>query len=300
MNRIAPGSFLQRGDHRLQALLELAAILRAGQQAAHVERVDRRVLQDLRHLAAVDLERQPLGDGRLADAGVADVEGVVLAPPAEHVDRALDLVLAADQRIDVALGGALVEIDGEALERLAARLALAVGAVLVDVLQLAAVLGAELRHAVRDVAHHVESGDALALEQEDGVRVGLAEHRHQHVAAADLILAGRLHVQRGALQDAAEPERLLRLAALAGQLVDLVGEKAVHLALELLDVAAAVAQDLRHVGVVQQRVQHMLEGQILVLAPHGFAQRQAQRHFQLATDHHGCGPAALRSLPSCT
>ena len=75
----------------------------------------------LRHLAALDLERQPLGDGRLADAGVADEERVVLLPPGEDLDDAGDLVLAADERVDALLRGLLVEVDRVGLERVLRR-----------------------------------------------------------------------------------------------------------------------------------------------------------------------------------
>ena len=60
-------------------------------------------LQHLRHFAVHDLARQPFGDRGLADAGIADEQRIVLLPPAEHLDRALDLGLAPDQRIDFAL-----------------------------------------------------------------------------------------------------------------------------------------------------------------------------------------------------
>ncbi len=100
MNRIAPGLLLQLGDHALEALLEIAAILGAGDQRAHVERVDGAVREHLGHLALDDQARQAFGDRGLADAGFADVQRVVLAAPAQDLDGALDLELAADQRID--------------------------------------------------------------------------------------------------------------------------------------------------------------------------------------------------------
>ena len=101
MKRIAPGLLLERLEHRLEPLLELAAELGAGEQRAHVERVDRaRRASTVGHLAVVDAQREALGDRGLADARVADEERVVLAAPAEHLDRALELALAADQRVD--------------------------------------------------------------------------------------------------------------------------------------------------------------------------------------------------------
>ena len=102
---------LQLGHDRLQPLLEIAAIARAGQQRAHVERIDHRVLQHFGHVALDDLARQAFGDRGLADAGIADIERVVLRAAAQDLDGAVDLRPAADQRIDLAVLRLLVEID---------------------------------------------------------------------------------------------------------------------------------------------------------------------------------------------
>ena len=110
MKRIASFFSVERVDDGLEALLELAAVLRSGEQRAHVERADLGVLEHRRHLALLDLEREPFGDGGLADARLADEERVVLAAPAEHLDRALELGRAADQRIDLALLRALEQV----------------------------------------------------------------------------------------------------------------------------------------------------------------------------------------------
>jgi hypothetical protein len=59
MNRIAPGCFLSSDTHALEALLEVAAVLRAGDQRAHVERVDRALLQHVGDLALDDQPREP-------------------------------------------------------------------------------------------------------------------------------------------------------------------------------------------------------------------------------------------------
>ncbi len=112
--------------HLLEALLEIAAIARAGEQRAHVEREHRRVGEHLRHFRLDDLAREPLGDRRLADAGIADQQRIVLLPAAEHLDRARDLGLAADQRIDPAVLRLLVEVDAISVERAFLFLGLAV------------------------------------------------------------------------------------------------------------------------------------------------------------------------------
>jgi hypothetical protein len=90
------------GDDLFQPFLEIAAIARAGKQRAHVERIDDGGQQHLGHVALDDLAREALGDRGLADAGIADIERVVLAAAAEDLDRAIDLGAAADQRVDLA------------------------------------------------------------------------------------------------------------------------------------------------------------------------------------------------------
>ncbi len=111
MNRIAPVNAFEFLDDRLQAFLEIAAIARAGDQRAHIQSIDDRIAQHFRHVVLDDLARQPFGDGGLADAGIAHEQRIVLLPAAENLDRALDFGLAADQRIDAALLGLLVQID---------------------------------------------------------------------------------------------------------------------------------------------------------------------------------------------
>ena len=111
-------------DHLLEALLEVAAVARAGEQRAHVEREHGRALEHVRHLAVHDAARQPFGDRGLADAGVADEQRIVLLAAAQHLDGAADLGFAADQRIDLALARLLVEVDAIGFERVALLLGL--------------------------------------------------------------------------------------------------------------------------------------------------------------------------------
>ena len=104
-------------EHGLQPLLELAAIFGAGDQRAEIERQHLLVLQALGHVAVDDAMRQPLDDGRLADARLADQHGIVLGAAGQHLDGAPDLLVAADHRIELAFGGGLGEVAGVALQR---------------------------------------------------------------------------------------------------------------------------------------------------------------------------------------
>ncbi len=90
-------------EHALQPLLELAAIFRAGDQRADVEREQAFVLDPVGHVAVGDPQREALGDRGLADAGLADQHRIVLGPAGEHLDGAADFLVAADDRVELAL-----------------------------------------------------------------------------------------------------------------------------------------------------------------------------------------------------
>ena len=101
----------------LEPLLELATVLGAGDQRAHVERHDALVLQPLGHVAADDALGQPLDDRGLADAGRPDEHGIVLRPPRQDLDHPANLLVAADDRVELALLGGGGEVAPVLLER---------------------------------------------------------------------------------------------------------------------------------------------------------------------------------------
>ena len=111
---VAVGDLL---EHRLEALLELAAVLRPGEHRAEVERHDGLALQALGDVAVDHALRQPFDDRGLADPGLADQDRVVLRAAAEHLDRAADLLVAADHRVELALPRHVGEVAPVLLER---------------------------------------------------------------------------------------------------------------------------------------------------------------------------------------
>ena len=68
------------------------------------------------HVAGDDAVREALGDRRLADAGLADQGRVVLGLAAEDLDDPLDLLLAADDRVELVGPGGLGEVDAERVD----------------------------------------------------------------------------------------------------------------------------------------------------------------------------------------
>src|SRR4029079_19191652 len=59
---------------------------------------------------------QPLDDGGLAHARLADQNGVVLGSSGEDLHAPLDLLLPADDRVELALAGGLREVAAELVE----------------------------------------------------------------------------------------------------------------------------------------------------------------------------------------
>ena len=101
---------------RLDALFKLAAIFRAGDHERQVERDDALVAQQVGHVALGDFLRQPFDDGRLAHAGFAEQHRIVLRAAAKNLNDTLDFVLAADDRVHVALARNFRKIASKRLE----------------------------------------------------------------------------------------------------------------------------------------------------------------------------------------
>ena len=113
----APFAALDFRKHRLQALLELAAELRAGNQAAHIQRENRLVLQRIRHVAAHDSLRQSFGDCCFADARFANQHRVILRLTAQNTDDVADFAVTADNRVELVLPRHLHKVRAVLLQR---------------------------------------------------------------------------------------------------------------------------------------------------------------------------------------
>ena len=114
-------------EHCLQPLLELAAVLGAGDEGSHVEGDQTLVLESLGDVSAHDALGQPLHDRGLADPRLTDEDRVVLGPAREHLDDPPDLFVPADDRIEPGAAGQRGQIAGVALERLVLPFGMLVG-----------------------------------------------------------------------------------------------------------------------------------------------------------------------------
>ena len=192
--------------HLLQPLLELAAVLRAGDEGGQVERVDLLVLQELGNLVGGDPAGKALDDGGLADAGLADQHGVVLLPAREDLHHALDLGLAADDGVELAVGGGLGQVAPELVEQLRALCFLAgapAGALLAT-----ARAGEHADDLVADLL-----GVGVEVEQDPRCDpLVLAHEPEQDVLGADVVVAERQRLAQRQLEDFLRPGRERDLA----------------------------------------------------------------------------------------
>ena len=171
---------------RLEALFELAAVLGAGDDEGDVERQQALVGEEVRHVAADDLLGQALDDGGLADARLADQHGVVLGAAAQHLLHPLELVVAADQRVELVLHRHVGEVAAELGQQRR----------LLDAGQ-RGLLVQELD----DVLAHGVQAHPLLHQDAGRHRPLLAEQAEQQVLGADVVVEEPVGFLGGVLQD---------------------------------------------------------------------------------------------------
>ena len=143
-----------------------------------------------------DALRQALDDGRLAHAGLADQHRVVLGAAREDLHDPLDLVLAPDHRVELALGRELGEVAAELVEQLARLLVAALAGR--AALPLLAAAGAR-EHPDDLVADLLRVGVEVGQDARGDALV-LAHQPEQDVLGADVVVAQRERLAEGQLQ----------------------------------------------------------------------------------------------------
>ncbi len=252
----------RRGDlrqHGLQTLLEFAAVFRAGDQRAEVERQQALVFQALRHIAVDDAQRQPFDDRGLADAGLADQHRVVLGAARQHLDRATNFLVATDDGVELALARHSGQVARILLQGFVA------------VLGRGAVGGAPLAHLLD---RGVEALRGYAGGGERLTRRGGFVHRQgeQHTLDRDKAVACLLGDLLGLVKDAGQLRAHVNLAGAAALDLGLAVEFGLYRLQRSLGIAAG---GIDQVGakaflVVEQDLEQMFRRQPLVSA----AQRQ--------------------------
>jgi hypothetical protein len=256
MNRmIEPAGGLDLVEHGLQALLELAAIFRAGDQRAHVERHQLLVLQAFRHVAIDDAQGEAFGDGGLADAGFADQDGIVLGAARQDLDRAADLVVAADHRVELALARIGGQVAGIFLQRV------------IGLFGAGAVGGAALADVVDRL---VEAGrrDAGLGEDVRGLGRFLHRQREQQALDGDIAVAGLPGDFLGGVHDLGERLGHVELAVAALHL-RLGVERGLDAETDIARLAAGALDQRRGeaLRIVDQDFQNVFGRELLMVLP---------------------------------
>ena len=194
--------FLYFLEHGLQAVLELAAVLGAGDQRAHVELDEVAVAQGTRHVAGHDTLGDALDDGRLADARLADEHGVILGAAGQDLNSTTDLVGTADDRVELAGAGQIADVATVLLQRLKLSLvlgrrhAVVAAQLLVDLLD--ALLGdaGVAQYAARlalvlGKRHQQMLGHHKAVAHLGGLLLGLLDDADKLIGQANLLALAR-------------------------------------------------------------------------------------------------------------
>jgi hypothetical protein len=221
---LALGYFLEQS---LEALLELAAILRASDHAGDIHLDELLVAQRLRHITVDDALGEPLHYRRLANAGLSDKHRVVLSTTRQHLDDPADLFIAPDHRIELAAPRHVRQVYRVTLDRLVLFLRVAV------------------RHPVR-AAHRLYrlqqpvSRCSQPLQQRTGCAGRPRDERQQQMLARDVLVAQLAGLFVGLVQDLAQLARRqnTRPALLAGQPL----QRLAHLPVQLIGSDAHASQ----------------------------------------------------------
>src|SRR4051794_6870507 len=208
----------------LEPLFEVTAVAGAGDEGAEVQRVELLVLQRLGHLALDDGLREAFDDGGLADAGLADQDGVVLGPPRQDLHDPLDLLGSPDHRVELGVTRGLGQVAAELVEnQRGGRRAL--GGAAGRGRLLALVAGEQLDDLLADA---VEGGPELHQDLGGGA-LTLAGQAQQDVLGADVVVAELQGLAQRELQHLLRPRGEgdvtgRGLLALADDLLDLLAD----------------------------------------------------------------------------
>src|SRR6266487_240619 len=253
-------------EHLLQPLLEVTAVAGTRDQGAEVERVELLVLERLGDLALDDALGQALDHSGLADAGLADEDRVVLGPAGEHLHHPLDLLLAPDDRVELALPGGLGQVAAELVEHQRRRGSSLAGRGAASGSRLLALVARQqLDHLL---TNPVEVGAQLD-QHLGGDALTLTDQPEQDVLRADVVVAELQRLTQRQLQHLLGPRRerdvpARRLLALADDLLDL-------LAHTLKRNAEALESLGRHaLTLVDEAEQDVLRADVVVVEHPGF------------------------------
>ena len=213
---------------RFQAFLEITAIACAGEQSAHIQRIDHGIVQNGRRFTVDNTLGETFRDGSFTNAGVTHQKRVVLATTAQNLNGALNFKLATDQRIDFAFARLLIEVHAIRVERLIGWL----GGLFFFLTGWARRLrlghARLFRNAMRDEVNRIIAGHFLLLQEVSRMAFTFREDRNKHVCAGHFIATRAFHVQDGTLDNALECSGRTNL------IIELVNDEAGQIIIDII------------------------------------------------------------------
>ncbi len=111
-----PIGFCHFLENRLEPFFKLTAEARPGNQGAHIESNDPFRFQVFGHVSLDDTVSDAFSDGGLAHARITNEHRIVLCPAREHLQHTANLILTADDGIQLPSARKLIEIPAEPLK----------------------------------------------------------------------------------------------------------------------------------------------------------------------------------------
>ena len=183
----AGSDFFEKG---FEAIFELAAKFGAGNHRPDIHRDEALVFEGFGDIATDDPAGEAFHDRGLADARLADEDRVVFGTAGEDLHGAADLVIATDDRINLASTGSGGEVAAVFLEGL--------------VFALGVLIGDALTAAHGDERlHQAITGDTALLEHFCGRAFGGYEREEEVLHAGEFVFQHR-HLALGTIEDCAE------------------------------------------------------------------------------------------------
>src|ERR1041384_1210348 len=157
---------LKRSDHPFESLFELTAVFRARQHSSHVQRIHSCRAQHLWNFTQMNLECETFSNSCFANPWLADVNRIVLTTPAQYLNRPLQLVVAADERIDLSLRCALDQVNCKSFQRISGRPCIFLAFISVDVWFITCG-----RNSVRDVVEYGKTCNSMLVQKKHSMRM---------------------------------------------------------------------------------------------------------------------------------
>ena len=228
-------------DHRLDPLLELAAVFGPRHHQRQVDRINHLVGQQVGHLARDDRLGQPFQNGGLADPRLADQHRIVLRAAAEHLNHPFDLILAADHRVELPAGGEVGQVAPEGVQGGQFRAVsgrCAAGSVPLRrqrILRRLLAFGQVVRiERLDDRLAHLFRIDVEILKDARRLALPFTQNRQQQVFGADEVVVHRRRLPRRQHQHPLEPGRERQCARGLGLTADAAA--LLHLDSKLLEI----------------------------------------------------------------